>query len=92
MGISVFAKPVRKGREALYIYDKASKRRIRRPTKSICCEKGFTTYERFGYSKLRQPFKESGFAEPKFIVAEDLKDFFEREKIRGVEFEPMTMP
>ncbi|MCB1075386.1 MAG: DUF4238 domain-containing protein, partial [Simkania sp.] len=33
---------VREGK--LWIYDKASKRRIRRPTKSICCEKGFTTF------------------------------------------------
>lgn len=49
------------------------------------------TYERFGYSKLRQPFKESGFAEPKFIVSEDLKDLFEREKVRGVEFELITV-
>jgi hypothetical protein len=28
----------------LWIYDKTTKRRIRRPTKAICCEEGFTTF------------------------------------------------
>lgn len=30
--------------EKLWIYDKATKRRTRRPTKNICCEEGFTTF------------------------------------------------
>ena len=28
----------------LWVYDKATQRRIRRPTKAVCCEQGFTTF------------------------------------------------
>ena len=49
------------------------------------------TYERFGYSILRTPFKDSGFASPLFVVSELVKNIFEEEKIKNVTFEPVTI-
>ncbi|MFX0209606.1 MAG: hypothetical protein ACFFDT_26740 [Candidatus Hodarchaeota archaeon] len=49
------------------------------------------TYERFGYSYLRTPFKDSVLAKPKFIVSCKVKNLLEEEKVRGLEFEPVTI-
>ena len=48
------------------------------------------TYECFGNSKLREPFKESHFASPLLIVNEAVQQILAGEK--GVEFEPVTFP
>jgi hypothetical protein len=49
------------------------------------------TYERFGLSRLRTPFKESVFAGPYFIISDKVKNFLEEEKVKGLEFEPVTI-
>ncbi len=49
------------------------------------------TYERFGLSALREPFKDSVFASPLFVVSDLIKNAFETEKIKTVTFEPVTL-
>jgi len=49
------------------------------------------TYERFGYSKLREPFSDSIFARPLYIVSEKVKGVLEDAKVKGVEFVPVSI-
>jgi len=46
------------------------------------------TYECFGRSVLRPDFTKSGFARPKLVVSEVIKNILEGE--RGVDFERVT--
>lgn len=46
------------------------------------------TWERFGNSRLREPFSESVFAAPLLIVGERFRRLLESEQLPGIEFEP----
>jgi len=47
------------------------------------------TYECFGNSGLREPFKDSVFAAPKHVVSDRIKDIVQKWKTRDVRFEPV---
>ena len=49
------------------------------------------TYECFGYSALRTPFKDSGFAAPLLVVSQRIVEIFRNKKIKGVEFIPIVI-
>jgi hypothetical protein len=48
------------------------------------------TYERFGNSRLREPFRESVFAAPLFIASDRLTRVLEVERVKGVELEQVS--
>jgi len=47
------------------------------------------TYELFGLSIIREPFKESAFAAPKHIISERFKEILEKMKVKNIDFEPV---
>lgn len=49
------------------------------------------TYECFGYSAIRQPFEDSGFASPMLVVSQLVVNVFTQEKVNGVDFFPVTI-
>ncbi len=50
------------------------------------------TYERFGTSVLRLPFKDSVFAAPLFIVSDRLRSLLSAAKVRNLRFDPVVLP
>jgi len=40
---------------------------------------------------LRDPFKDSVFARPLYIISEKVVDLLKKSKIKGVEFEPVKI-
>lgn len=51
----------------------------------------FSTYERFGNSRLRSPFKDSVLAAPMYVGSARLVDVLRAHKVRGLEFEPVRL-
>jgi hypothetical protein len=49
------------------------------------------TFERFGHSRLRTPFKESVFAAPMYVCSARLADFLSTQQLKGVSFEPVAL-
>lgn len=49
------------------------------------------TYERFGLSRLREPFAQSHFANPLLLVKPKVYDVFKQQKVRRVEFHPARL-
>lgn len=49
------------------------------------------TFERFGYSRLREPFKDSVFARPLYIVSDKLSDILQESAVKGVDFDPIII-
>ena len=49
------------------------------------------TFERFGYSRLRKPFKDSVFARPLYIVSDKLSDILQESAVKGVDFDPIII-
>lgn len=47
------------------------------------------TYERFGNSRLREPFHESVFAAPLYVASDRFTRVLEAERVKGVELEPV---
>jgi len=48
------------------------------------------TFERFGLSALRDPFADSVFASPLYLAGERVLDVLESERVKGIDFEPVT--
>lgn len=49
------------------------------------------TYERFGNSKLRDPFSESVLARPALVCGGRLKRFLSENTVRGIDLEPLVI-
>ncbi len=49
----------------------------------------FATYERFGNSRLRSPFKDSVLAAPMYVGSARVVDVLRAQKIKGLDFEPV---
>jgi hypothetical protein len=47
------------------------------------------TYERFGNSRLRSPFKDSVLAAPMYVGSARVVDVLRAQKIKGLDFEPV---
>ena len=49
------------------------------------------TFERFGNSRLRSPFKDSVFATPLYIVSSQVADCLNNQGVKGIDFEPVAI-
>lgn len=49
------------------------------------------TYECQGCSVLREPFQESQFAKPMFLIGSRVFDILQRHKVKGLSFEPVAI-
>jgi hypothetical protein len=49
------------------------------------------TYERFGNSRLRDPFRKSVFAAPLYVAGEKLTDILDAERVKGIELQPVVI-
>ncbi len=59
--------------------------------KSLLDKDVYVTYECFGNSRLREPFKQSVFAAPLFIVSHRVMKCFKELNVKNVEFEEVTI-
>jgi hypothetical protein len=50
-----------------------------------------STYERFGNSRLREPFRKSVFAAPLYVASDSLTNILDAERVKGIELQPVSI-